>query len=125
MKKAVYTVVLLDCVYIVIASLASVLSFIPYLSLGIRYAAFVIPLLLLVLMFRRGEYDGKIAILPKRGGFLITLPLIVPSVLLVMGVSFLTAFLMSLLNAAPSTAPSYDFFSAFTLHALRVTKSSR
>ena len=118
MKKAVYTVVLLDCVYIVLVSLASILSFIPYLSLGIKYAAFVLPLLLLVLMFRKGEYEGRINLLPKRGGFLITLPLIVPSVLLIMGVSFLTTLLMTLLNATPSAVPNYEFFSAFTLHAL-------
>ena len=118
MKKAVCTVVLLDCVYIVLASLASILSFVPYLSLGIKYAAFILPLLILVLMFRKGEYEGRISLLPRRGGFLITVPLIFPSVLLVMGVSFVTTLLMSLLNATPSFVPEYDFFGAFTLHAL-------
>ena len=118
MKKAVYTVILLDCVYIILASLASVLSFIPYLSLGIRYAAFIVPLLLLILLFRRGEYEGRIKFLPKRGELLISLPLIAPSILLVMGVSFITSLLMSLLGATPSPAQNYDLFGDFTLHAL-------
>ena len=118
MKKAVYTVVLLDCIYIAVASLATLLSFIPYLSLAVRYAAFLIPIVILVFLIKGGEYDGKINLLPDREGLLLTLPFAVPSVLLVMGISFLTSLLMSLFNAPVQTPPSFDFFGAFTLHAL-------
>ena len=118
MKKAVCTVVLLDCIYIVIASLSTLLSFIPYLSLGIKYVAFIVPLVMLMLMWRKGEYEGKINLLPSREGLLVTLPLAVLTVLVVMGLAFVTSLFMTLLGAPSSTAPSYDFFGSFTLHAL-------
>ena len=119
MRKAVYTVILLDCLYIAMASLSSVLSSVPYLSLGIKYAAFVLPLVILMMLWRKGEYEGKIDLLPSREGLAVTLPLILPSVLLVMGLSFLTSLLMSLFGAMPpTTTASYDFFGSFTLHAL-------
>ena len=118
MKKAIYTVVLLDCIYIIVASLSNLLSFMPYIALGVRYLAFVLPLLLLIVMWRRGEYEGEIKLMPKRGGFLLTLPLAVPSVMLVMGVSFVTTWVMSLLGAPTQTVQNYEFFEAFTLHAL-------
>jgi len=118
MKKAIYTVVALDCIYIILASLSTVFSTVPYLSLTLKYAAFVIPLLVFVFIWQSGRCERtSVRLFPKREGFLITLPMIAPTIALTMIISFLSTLLMGLMTGATPTV-KYDFPDAFLLHAL-------
>ena len=118
MRKTVYTVLFLDCLYILMISLSTVLTSISALSVILRYSAYVIPLAVFLVVWKRGEFDGKIKLMPSPRGLAVTLPLIAPTVLLVMGVSFLTSLLLNMIKGSTVATTQYDFFSAFTLHAL-------
>ena len=118
MKKAVYTVVSIDCLYIFIRAVASLLYATPVISIAVKYAAFVIPLLVFLVICRRGCVEcGSVNAFPDRRGFAVTLTMIAPALFIVMGISLLTTLLMQLAGGK-SAMPEYVFFDGFMLHAL-------
>ena len=117
MKKAVYTVFLIDCLYILISSLSSLFLNNYTLYLIIKYLAFVLPLVALIFVVRRGKFE-RVRLLPDKKGALLTLPLVAPAILLVMGTSYLTALVMSLVTDGAQTVGNVSGGSEFLLHAL-------
>ena len=117
MKKAVYTVFLIDCVYILTLSVASLFSNNYTLYLLFRYIALILPLVALIFVARRDELRDK-RILPKKDGALMTLPLIAPTILAVIGISYVTALLLNPVLGAPKAGAEIAGGGEFLLHAL-------
>ena len=120
MKKSVISVIAIDSVFLLFIGVSGVASSVsPILSEIMYYLAFVASLCLFFVLARRG---GEISRLPKittdKEGALLTLPLVAPALLSVIGISFLTSYLLSLAGKTGGTVLQGDFLGLFLLHAL-------
>ena len=84
----------------------------------VYYLAFVLPIAIGFIVFKRqGENERSFVIVNKR--IVSTLPLIVPSVQIIMTVSFVTSFVLgSLVGRSPSVDLPQNVFLALIYHAL-------
>lgn len=119
-KKSVISVIEIDSVFLIFIALSAALkpSF-PIASQIIYYFAFVASLGLFLFLARGREQPSPLPkVVPDREGALLTLPLISPALISVMGISFLTSYLLSLAGKTGATVLQGDFLSLFLLHAL-------
>lgn len=117
MKKAILYTVGLDMIFIFFLALAG--SFGSPLSEIFRYSGYVTVFVLFLFIYKKaGVKKHTLAPLPTREGALLTLPLAAPTLLAVMGISALTAYIMSLLGKSSATGLDGSFFVLFLLHAL-------
>ena len=119
MRRSLTYLTLVNLVFLTILSASS--FFDGIVGRIIYYAAFIIPLLLGFLI-RRLDKEEKLnpprLSLDKEGAFL-SLPLVIPTLALVLLLSFLTSLLLSLFGAENNTPDvSGNIFVALLLHAL-------
>ena len=119
MKKALIYLTLTDLVFLLILSLSSFFEGITGRIL--YYSAFLIPLVL-ALVIKRFDKDGKLTpprLTIDKEGTVLTLPAVMPTIALVLLLSFLTSLLLGAFGLENSTPDvSGNIFIALLTHAL-------
>lgn len=120
MKKSVLYVITVDSIFLLFIILSGILSSVsPALSQAAYYMAFAASLITFLVLARGRDKDKPLPkLLPSKEGILLTIPIIAPSILAVMGISYVTALLLSLAGKEQSAFPSGDFWGLFLLYAL-------
>ena len=97
MKKRLSELVFADCIFILFLSFSSVFS--GALSSAFYAIAFVLPVFLLLLIWKRREVEiYPVSIALDRRALKLTVPLVFPIIILIFLVSFLTSLAMSLVG---------------------------
>ena len=97
MKKRLSELVFADCIFILFLSFSSVFS--GALSSAFYAIAFVLPVFLLLLIWKRREVEiYPVSIALDRRTLRLTVPLVFPIIILIFLVSFLTSLVMSLVG---------------------------
>lgn len=117
-KKTVVDTVIINACFLLLLGISSLFSTPEALHTVLRYAAYVLPLVLFVILVRRSEEKRHFArLLPRASDFGLVAPVVAPAVAGVMLLAFLTSLLFSLVGKGGGVLIEEPLFEAILVRA--------